>query len=116
MRLAAGGAAARAGRGPGGLRIRLAFRRRLVAAFGLRLALFLGLRRGSAALALEIGGVPAASLQLEAGRGEHLREVGLAAGGAGREGGVAHLLQEFLLVAAARAAILVDRHSSSPMG
>src|SRR6187401_3355880 len=110
MRLAAGGAAARAGRGPGGLRIRLAFRRRLVAAFGLRLALFLGLRRGSAALALEIGGVPAASLQLEAGRGEHLRERGLAARGAHGQRRIAHLLQELLLVTATRATVLVDRH------
>src|SRR5687767_3048835 len=60
--------------------------------------------------ALEVGRIPAAALQLEARGGQHLREGGLAASGAGGDRRVAHLLQEFLLVAAARAPVLVNRH------
>src|SRR5258708_14240107 len=73
-----------------------------------------GLRRGLRAAVLEIGRVPAASLQLEARGGHHLREGRLAALRAHLEKRVAHLLQGFLLVAAALAAILVDGHDASP--
>src|SRR6185503_2813992 len=68
-----------------------------VAGFGLRAA-------------LEVGGVPAAALQLEARRRHHLGEGGLAATGAHRDRRVAHFLQEFLLVAAIGAPVLVDGH------
>src|SRR2546423_15339541 len=58
--------------------------------------LFLG---GLAGLAPEIGGVPAAPLQLKPCGAEHLAERGLAADGAFRELRLAHPLQELLLVA-----------------
>src|SRR5690348_16992445 len=91
-------------------------RRLLVAALrGLRFGLrrIGGLRRGLRSLVLEVGRVPAAALQLEAGRGDHLREARLAALRADGERRIAHLLQELLLVAAALAAVLVDRHGLS---
>src|SRR5688572_3847197 len=96
------------GRGLGlrfGARVGLRFGLRV----GLRLALGFGflLRR---LLALEIGGVPAAALQLEAGRGELLLEGRLAARRALAEYRVGHLLQEVLLVATSGAAVLIDRH------
>src|SRR6185503_546119 len=59
---------------------------------------------------LEIGGVPTAALELETGGREHLLEAGLPARGADGQRRVAPLLEEFLLVAAARAAVLVERH------
>src|SRR6185369_12811563 len=79
---------------------------------GLRggLRIVAGFRGGLRSAALEIGRVPAASLQLEAGGAEELGKRGLAALRARRERRVAHLPQEFLLVAAAVATILVDRH------
>src|SRR6185369_6641225 len=79
---------------------------------GLRggLRIVAGFRGGLRSAALEIGRVPAASLQLESGGAEHLGERGLCALRARRERRVAHLPQEFLLVAAALATILVDRH------
>src|SRR5258705_12078962 len=109
--------AARRGRG---LLLRLAFARRLgvgfrrvafraIAARGLGLA-----RGGLLSGVLEIRRVPAAAFELEARSGEHLHERFLAARRAHRDRGIAPLLEELLLVAAARALVLVKRHSSVP--
>jgi hypothetical protein len=63
---------------------------------------------------LEIRRVPATALELEARGREHLHERFLAARRAHRERSIAPLLEELLLVAAARALVLVKRHSSLP--
>src|SRR4051812_31805380 len=83
--------------------------------FGVGLGVRLGLRlvfgllfRRLRALVLEIGGVPAAAFQLEAGGAEELVEGRLAAHRALGERRLAHPLQKLLLVAAGLAAIFVD--------
>src|SRR5690349_19045195 len=107
MRRSAGGAASGPARRRGLLLLALRF-----AALGVRRGFRIagGFRRGFRSAVLEIGRVPAAALQLETGGAEQLRKRGLPALRARRERRVAHLLQEFLLVAAAPATILVDRH------
>src|SRR5258706_9322244 len=83
---------------------------------GLRSVALRGVRLRSRLLAaiLEVGRVPPAALQLEAGGGEHLGKRLLAARRAHRHGSIAPLLEKLLLVAAARAAVLVEGHSVFP--
>ena len=73
-----------------------------------RLFGFLLSRFGAAAL--EIGGVPAATVELEAGRGKLLGKRSLAAFGAIGQIGLADLAHDFLLEATARALVIVDWH------
>src|SRR5688500_8645364 len=83
-----------------GLRFRLCFRLR----FGLVLGfLFRGLRR----LVLEIGGVPAAALQLKARRAQQLAERRLMTDRAFGKWRLTDLLKKFLLVTASVATVLV---------
>src|SRR6266446_10585852 len=63
---------------------------------------------------LEVRGVPAGALQLEARRAEQLLEGRFAAGRALAERRLRSLLQELFLVAALLAAVLVDRHGQNP--
>src|SRR6476620_5324836 len=91
----------------GGLGIGFGFRLRLVVGLFL-LGLFL---RRLGALVLEVGGVPAATLQLEARRAQKLLEGRLAAYRALGERRLGDPLQELFLVAAGLAAIFVDRHA-----
>src|SRR5690606_30497283 len=78
-------------------------------------AVALGVGRfGGATTALEVGGVPARPLELEAGGGELLREALGAAGRAGGQHRVGDLLQHVFRVAAGSAAIGVDRHGLNP--
>src|SRR5262249_53055189 len=84
---------------------------------GLRVAFRLGLvvglfLRRLGALVLEVGGVPAASLELEAGGAQKLLKSRLAAHRALGERRFVHPLQELLLVPAGLTAIFVDRHGS----
>src|SRR5512143_3934485 len=95
-----------------GLRFALRLALRVALRFGLAVGAFgvAGRFRGRGLAALEVGRVPAAALQLEAGRGDALDEpVGLARR-AGGERRVADLLQRLELVAAGRAPVFVDRH------
>ena len=69
---------------------------------------------GSRFAALEIGGIPAAAGQLEAGRGNLAGECFLAAFRAGGDIRLADLAHDFLLAAAARALVIVDRHINIP--
>ena len=64
----------------------------------------------AAAAALEIRGIPAASLQLETGSGDLLGVALGPTGGTGGERGIAPFLKMVFLMAAGTAAILVDRH------
>src|SRR3990167_8319968 len=66
------------------------------------------------AAALEVGGVPAAALEMEPGRGNQLLERGLAAGGTVPEYRIAHLLDGFQSVATGPTFILINRHTESP--
>src|SRR5262245_43811637 len=86
--------------------------------FGLRLCLLVGfLVRWLGRLVLEVGGVPAAALQLKAGGAEKLVKGRLAANRAFGERRLAHSLQKLLLVAAGFAAIFVARHvRRNPLG
>src|SRR5258707_1384146 len=97
-----------------GVRFRLAFR------FGFRLALRFGFRRalgrggllGRLLAALEIGGIPAAAIQLEARGAQLLAELRAAAGRALRDRPLRDFLEEILLVPALSAAVLVNRHAA----
>src|SRR5205807_1170635 len=63
---------------------------------------------------LEVRGVPAGALQLEAGRAEQLLESRFAAGRALAERRLRGLLQELFLMATLRTAVFVDRHGQNP--
>jgi hypothetical protein len=75
-----------------------------------------GTARAAATAALEVGGVPAAALQLETGSGNLLKVGFCTAGRTGGERGIAHLLKVVFLMAASAAAILVDRHDELRKG
>jgi hypothetical protein len=66
------------------------------------------------AATLEIGSVPAVTLELEACGRKQLGVTFLAAGWAGGERRIAHFLQVFLLKTAGIAAIFVNRHENPP--
>src|SRR5215831_17627530 len=87
------------------------FRRRARVAGG-RFGVAVALRGfGLAARALEIGGVPAAALELEAGGRQKLAQARLAAGRAIGERRIGQFLQRFELLPAGVAAVFVDRHA-----
>jgi hypothetical protein len=65
---------------------------------------------------LEVGRVPAATLQLESGGGKQFFVAFCAALRAGVQNGVAQLLQVFFLKAAIGATIFVNGHDESPRG
>src|SRR3546814_8462636 len=64
---------------------------------------------------LEIGGVPAATGQLKTRRRNLLGKRLLAALGADADVGLADLAHDFLLEAATRALIIIDRHINIPI-
>src|SRR3990167_3597673 len=68
----------------------------------------------AAGAALEIAGVPAIALELEAGGGKLLGERLLAAFGASGERSVADFAHDFRVVAATAAAVFVNRHLKIP--
>src|SRR5438067_7788463 len=67
--------------------------------------------RGGLVVVLEVGGVPARTLELETRRRDELRQRVLLAGRANREGRLRKLLQHLVLAAARRAAVFVDGHA-----
>src|SRR5262245_2514424 len=89
------------------LRLGLGFRLGFGLGVGLGVFLVFGLLRA----ALEVGGVPAATLQLEPGRAQHFLERRLAAGRALGERWLTYFLQRFVLLATGAAAIFIDRHA-----
>src|SRR5689334_960994 len=95
-----------------GLAVGLAMGLGVRLAVGLRLGGLLGLFGFVGLLlrsALEVGGVPARALELEAGGAQLLAVARLAAGGAHGKRRLGHLLQVLVLVAAGLATVLVDR-------
>src|SRR5690606_18109653 len=67
---------------------------------------------GSAAAVLEVGGIPATALELEAGCRDLLDVACRTASGAGGQWRITHLLDVFLLSATGSTAIFVDRHGN----
>src|SRR6267143_3914912 len=93
------------------LRLGFRFAFRLGFRFGLGFDLRCGLLFGRF---LEVRGVPAGALQLEAGRAEQLLKRRFAAGRALAERRLRGLLQELFLMATLLAAVFVDRHDQNP--
>src|SRR5882672_2355305 len=65
---------------------------------------------GALGTVLEVGGVPAATLELEAGSSDLLGKRGLAARGANRERRIGQFLHDVRAVPAGRTSVGVDRH------
>src|SRR5512146_444461 len=116
--VAAAAAARRAGRlglGASGLAAGVALRSGRIGGLGRGLAVLAVGLLGRLARALEIGGVPAAALELKADRGDQLGERPRLALGTVRQRRLGELLQHFQFMAAGAAAVFIDRHLVAPL-